>query len=77
MRVILTAPRFRNRAQCNHLCLHNEHFLKRHDQHINRILRIRNQFKQRHANKIQFATLKLNQFGRLEGSGGEPPNNFK
>lgn len=77
MRVFLTAPRFRNRAQCKHLCLQNEHFPKRNDQHINRILRIRNQFKQRHANKIQFATLKLNQFGRLEGSGGEPPNNFK
>ena len=76
MRVYLTAPRFRNRAQCQHFCLKNEHF-KRPDTHINRILRIRNQFKQRNANKIQFATLKVNQFGRLEGSGGDPLNNFK
>jgi len=41
MRVFLTAPRFRNKPQCQHLCLKNEHY-KRVDPHINRILRIRN-----------------------------------
>ena len=50
---------------------------KRVDTHINRILRIRNQFKQRNANKIQFTNLIINQFGRLEGTGGDRLNNFK
>ena len=56
MRVYLTAPRFRNQSQCKYYCLVNEHH-NRLDSHINRILRIRNQFKQRNSNKKQFANL--------------------
>ncbi len=76
MRSSLNVARYRNRPFCEYFCLVNEHTQKQYDQHVNRIQRIRDQFKQRHSNRIQFATIQVNQFGRLAGTGGEAPNNF-
>ena len=77
MRFNLTSPRFRNKPQCRHLCLKNEHHPNKIDTHISRNLRINDVSKQRNSKKVYYETLELNQFGRTNGTGGNTLNNFK
>lgn len=77
MRFYLTSPRFRNQMQCRHLCLDNEHYPNKINTHINKSTILSDSLKTRFSTRKAYETLTLNQFGRVNGTGGNILNNFK
>ena len=77
MRFNLTSPRFRNTSQCRYLCLQNEHYPNKIDTHVNKVHQINDILKQRFATRKSYVNISLNQFGRVNGTGGNSLNNFK
>ena len=74
MQNMFNVPRFRGRSLCQIHPIDSHTPLPKRE--FNRIQRVRNVFKQRNNKQFGTAHFKINQFGRIEGTGGAPLTNF-
>ena len=69
--------RLRNKNYCAYKCLFNQEPVSRTDIPAIEQSTAIQQIKLQKGGKPQFREFQINQFGRVAGTGGQPPNNFR